>query len=459
MRVAWRRVEEKREGTSLFAHFIGGSQIGIYLDSCEKGRYDVIAWEPVRSRKLNHGEGDSPFSVLDELVSQIPTVEDTPVDAPPFLFGVLGYFSYEAAWDEEWIGLPKERLDPVHDVYFMIPGKVIVLDHEAEEMWLVVTTLEEDPDPSLDSLVAEVLHLSQKKLHPQGGELVSPLTAEIDVTTYRERLGRVQEYIARGDIYQANLSYQVEGRVAGDSWDLYCVLRKTNPGAYAAYIRMPTYAILSSSPEQFIRRQGDMIKTRPIKGTRPRGATEEEDEQYRDELAGSEKDQAELVMIVDLERNDFGRVCAMGSVEVTDLFAIDPHPTVWHQSAQVTGRLPEGTSMGEVLRMAFPGGSITGAPKIRSMQVIHELENQRRGIYTGSIGYVDPRGSSEWNIAIRTMTWVGGEGRLSYRVGGGIVADSDPDLEFAETLAKGQGMVRAIEEWTATPAMRRLSQS
>ncbi|SFS78210.1 para-aminobenzoate synthetase component 1 [Marininema halotolerans] len=455
MRIAWRRLNVQKDAVDLYYHFVGASQVGVYLDSCGKGRYDIVAWNPLISRSLNHGGGWSPFAALDDLVAMVPLLDQLPDDAPPFLSGVIGYFSYEAAWDEEWIGEPKDRKDSLPDVSLMIPGKVIVLDQLKKESWMVVSTLKEDPEPEVERLVEKVKALqAAEPIHM--GNVIEPMVAKTDRETYHKQLEQIHAYISRGDIYQANLSYEVEGKVQGDSFSLYRLLRETNAGRYAAYMKFPGYTILSSSPEQFIRQEKNLIETRPIKGTRPRGKTQEKDRDYKEELATSEKDQAELVMIVDLERNDLGRVCEIGSVNVPELFAINPHPTVWHQSARITGRLTEGVSIGEVLRMTFPGGSITGAPKIRSMQVIHELEGERRGIYTGSIGYVDPRGFSEWNIAIRTMVWVGEEiGRLSYRVGGGIVADSDPGLEYEETLAKGKGMLQAIDKWTTTPATRR----
>ncbi|MFC4076319.1 aminodeoxychorismate synthase component I [Salinithrix halophila] len=449
MDIAWKRVTRLWDGTLLFRHLTVGSKEAVFLDSCGRGRYAVLAWDPLRMEALETGDCRDPFTILDEMLDGVPAA-DTPEDAPPFISGVIGYLGYESGWDRERIGPPKKRRKGIPDACLMVPGKMVILDIEAGETWVAVMTWGQEAGSLLDELLERLNRAPLSEAEPTPGRLLVPMTPEIGREEYRKRVQRVQEYISRGDIYQANLSYRVEGRLRGEPWELYRFLREANPGAYAAFLRFPGFGVLSSSPEQFLRWSGKEIETKPIKGTRPRGGSEREDRQLRKELAQSEKDRAELVMIVDLERNDFGKFCEIGSVAVPELFSIEPHPTVWHQSAVVKGRLPSGISAGRILRDVFPGGSITGAPKLRSMQVIHELEDGRRGVYTGSIGYVDARGSAEWNIAIRTMTWIGTkEATLSYHVGGGIVADSDPELEYAETLAKGRGMQKAIDVWTA----------
>jgi para-aminobenzoate synthetase component 1 len=259
---------------------------------------------------------------------------------------------------------------------------------------------------------------------------------------YLRAVQRVLDYIAAGDIYQVNLSQRFSTSYAGDALDLYRRLRRQTPAPFGAYVGFEEAAILSASPERFLQIRGREVITRPIKGTRPRGGTPDEDRRLAAELLASEKDRAELVMIVDLERNDLGKVCEYGSVHVPELVRLEEHPTVLHLVATVAGRLrPEVTPV-ECLRACFPGGSITGAPKIRAMEIIEELEPTQRGPYTGAIGYLGWDGAVDLNIAIRTIVVANGEAH--FQVGGGIVADSDPEAEYEETLHKGRALMRAL---------------
>lgn len=259
---------------------------------------------------------------------------------------------------------------------------------------------------------------------------------------YESAVRRAQQYIAAGDCYQVNLSQRYSAPCAGDPYALYRRLREISPAPYSAYLDCGDFQVLSSSPELFLRIRDRAVETRPIKGTRPRGRTPEEDAAHAAQLLSSVKDRAELLMIVDLERNDLGRVCEYGSVQVPDLYRLESYANVHHLVATVRARLRPEVSPLECLRACFPGGSITGAPKIRAMEIIEELEPVRRGVYTGAIGWVDGRGNAEWNIAIRTMTVKGG--RVYFHAGGGIVADSDPAAEYEETLAKAAGMLEAL---------------
>jgi para-aminobenzoate synthetase component 1 len=260
--------------------------------------------------------------------------------------------------------------------------------------------------------------------------------------TYESSVRRALDYIGAGDVFQVNLSQRFEAGWAGDPLALYESLRAVSPSPFGAFLRWPGFCVVSGSPESFYTTWGDQIITRPIKGTRPRGVTPEDDRRLRDELAHSAKDRAELTMIVDLERNDLGRVCRYGTVRVVESHGIESFAQVHHQVATVEGRLRPEIGPIDVVRALFPGGSITGAPKIRAMQIIDELEPCRRGLYTGAIGYYG-RGTSGLNIAIRTAVVAGS--RLSYHAGGGIVADSVPRLEYEETLHKAQGFRRAVE--------------
>jgi para-aminobenzoate synthetase component 1 len=249
-------------------------------------------------------------------------------------------------------------------------------------------------------------------------------------------------YIESGEIYQVNLSQRFSATFDAHPFDLFSALREASPSYYSAYLSCGDHVVISSSPELFLSRDGMVIETRPIKGTRRRGHDKAEDEALERELIVSEKERAELAMIVDLERNDLGRICEYGSVEVVQDRYVDRLPTLFHTAARVRGRLRPNTSVADILRATFPGGSISGCPKIRAIQIIDELEPTRRHVYTGAIGWVRPDGDLKLNIAIRTL--VIANGRVYYQVGSGIVADSNPDQEYEETLIKAAALHRAI---------------
>jgi para-aminobenzoate synthetase component 1 len=259
---------------------------------------------------------------------------------------------------------------------------------------------------------------------------------------YLAAVARIREYIAAGDVYQVNLSQRFHARTDAPPFGVYRALRAASPAPYAAYLRFGHRALLSSSPEQFLELRGRTLVTRPIKGTRRRGGSPEEDARLARELSDSPKDDAELAMIVDLERNDLGRVCEFGSVKVPAPKVLERHPTVLHLSATVEGRLRAGLDAVDVLRATFPGGSITGAPKIRAMEIIDELEPTRRAFYTGAIGALGFDGSMNLSVAIRTVLADGPD--YYFQAGGGIVADSDPAAEYEESLTKAAAMARAL---------------
>ena len=270
------------------------------------------------------------------------------------------------------------------------------------------------------------------------------LEADFTRARYIDAVGRALDHIAAGDIYQVNLAQRFLVRGAPPPASLFHRLRDRAPAPFGAFLVLAGGAgIVSSSPERFFRIQDDRIETWPIKGTRPRGDAPDRDAALAVELRASAKDRAENLMIVDLERNDLGRVCAIGSVRVSSLWGVESYSNVHHLVSRVEGTLRRDATPVEILRAMFPGGSITGAPKIRSIQIIDELEPVRRGVYTGAIGYWDARGGCDWSIAIRTV--VVERGVASFHVGGGIVADSDPAAEYEETLAKASGMMAALD--------------
>ncbi|MDP3061985.1 MAG: aminodeoxychorismate synthase component I [Chloroflexota bacterium] len=279
-------------------------------------------------------------------------------------------------------------------------------------------------------------------------QLAAPVAARVALTSnftrqeYLRAVQRVRQYIIAGDIFQANLSQRFVADLPVAPYELFRRLRWVNPAPFAAYLGFDGVTVASASPERFLRVRGDRVETRPIKGTRPRGKTPQEDEALATELLASEKDRAENVMIVDLERNDLGRVCRFGTVKVTELCALERFPTVLHLTSTVEGQLRPGATRIDLLKATFPGGSITGAPKVRAMEIIEELEPTRRSVYTGSIGYMSFGGEMDLNIAIRTLLMV--DGRAYFQVGGGIVYDSNPEAEYQETLDKARGLVQAL---------------
>ena len=383
----------------------------VFLDSSrtggEQGRYSVLAWKP---RAVLRIKGELPFQAIHEVFRAGPRV-------------VIGYFSYDLfRFLEQYKDLKAVDDLALPDCCVMAYDKIHIFDHQAQQ-WK-----------------GEVPELTPARIGSCSiGEAEAGMTREQYVASVRKAL----EYIAAGDIYQVNLSQRFSHSFEGSPFALFSALRQVSPSYYSAYLNCGDHVVLSSSPELFLRQRGLSIETRPIKGTRPRGRTEEGDRALRQELIDSAKEAAELTMIVDLERNDLGRVCEYGSVEVAEHRYIDELPSVFHTVSTVRGRLRPEANPWDILRATFPGGSISGCPKIRAIEIIDELEPVRRHVYTGAIGLVSPE-DIELSIAIRTMTVAGG--RLLYHVGSGIVADSDPDKEYEETLQKAAGMRTAIEQ-------------
>ena len=390
----------------------------------------------------------NPFDALGTaLKSRRLPAEARPPGLPPFICGGIGYLSYELGRVIE--KLPGTAADDLGlpELAFCFFDRVIACDHTTGEKTLFVTVpVGEDPEP----LVADSLSLVRPGASdgatdgPPQAEPGTPLEFDSGFTRaeYIEAVRRVKEYILAGDIYQANLSQRFSSPLVEPAWQLYRRLRRLNSAPFSAYLNFGGFAVASSSPERFLKVTGRRVETRPIKGTRPRSADRAEDARLADELLSSNKDRAELSMIVDLERNDIGRVCEYGSVEVAEHAVLESYATVHHLVSTVVGNLHEGRDMIDLLRATFPGGSITGAPKIRAMEIIDELEPTERSVYTGGIGYLGFDGNHDINVAIRTM--IISSGRVLFQVGGGIVADSEPEAEFQETLDKGKAMFESI---------------
>ena len=390
--------------------------------------------------------------------------------APPFLGGVAGYIGYDYGSVLERIPAPRYDDLALFDVVLGLYDWVIAWDHQEGTASLVSLGLPAC-GPERAQRARERQAMVKRRLggpalpapsaapRPGAGTERAPsypvtstdaalaigLRSTFTHRGYLDAVARVREYIVAGDIFQANLSQRFQAPLREPPFALYRRLRQDNPAPFAAYLGFDDIAILSVSPERFLRLDRDgQVETRPIKGTRPRGLIPMHDAALGRALAESEKDRAENVMIVDLLRNDLSRVCRPGTVRVPELFALEHHPTVHHLVSTVVGALEPGADAVDLVRAAFPGGSITGAPKVRAMEIIAELEPTRRGVYCGSIGYFSADGRMDTSIVIRTMVASGGE--VYFQAGGGIVADSDPELEYRETLDKARGLIETLVE-------------
>jgi para-aminobenzoate synthetase component I len=416
------------------------------------------------------GDGAALASVRQLLA---PHRADAADGLPPFQGGAAGYLAYD--WGLTLERLPAPRFDDLglDDVVIGLYDWVLAWDHVAGEAWLISTGIPAAADRRA-ARAAERAAMVKERLARRGGPSGPPegagepkgsplrtaperapsfpvagegaLRSSFTRPDYLAAVARVREYIYAGDIFQANLSQRFEAPLAQDPWTFYRTLRRVNPAPFGAFFDVPGAPVLSTSPERFLRvSAAGHVETRPIKGTRARGVGPEHDAALGQALTESAKDRAENLMIVDLMRNDLSRVCAPGTVRASELFALERYATVHHLVSTVVGDLAPGFDAFDLLRAAFPGGSITGAPKLRAMEIIAELEPSRRGVYCGSLGYWSTTGEMDTSIAIRTA--VVRDGRLYFSAGGGIVADSDPEQEYQETLDK----VRSIIDALATP--------
>lgn len=397
---------------------------------------------PGKTECLKTGEG---IACLQELLDALPAEEAG--GAVPFSGGAVGFFGYGAGQAFEDLPETARRDVRLPQVYWAFYEGFVAYDREEDQLWHVRSDVpdfvpEDDlPPSSVEDLLDEASSIPS---FDGRSVRVSGTSVEVntDQSTFETMVRDAKSYIEAGDIYQVNLSRRVSMAGVENPGAVYLRLRATNPSPYCGYIGNPDFAVLSSSPELFLRRRDQRIQTRPIKGTRPRAGDQERDDQQREDLLNSEKDLAELHMIVDLERNDLGRICRYGSVRTDDLHTLESFANVHHLVGTVSGTLRSDVQVCDVLRATFPGGSITGAPKIRAMEIIDELEPTQRQVYTGSMGWIGGNGDMELNICIRTLEWT--ENHLYFQVGGGIVADSRPEEEYRETEDKARGMMEAL---------------
>ncbi|GAB2179672.1 aminodeoxychorismate synthase component I [Dongia sp. agr-C8] len=420
----------------------------VFLDSALRhdslGRYSFIAADPVH-RLVTRGAATtidglafagSPFAAIADLLARHPLTQVP--DLPPFQTGLAGQFGYGLRHHVEVVPAHARSDHGFPDLELGWYDVVVAVDHRDNRAFIFASgdNAEARTAWALTRLNGQArFGLPDWEIEPR---------PDLSADQYRRSVRRAIDYIEAGDIYQANITQRFQATLPQgfERIALYDELRRQNPATFAAFIDFGATALLSSSPERFLKVEGGVIETRPIKGTRPRGGNPAQDAALGRELLASEKDRAENLMIVDLLRNDVGRVAKLGSVQVPVLIGLESYATVHHLVSVVTAVLDDGKSAVDLLQAAFPGGSVTGAPKIRAMEIIAELEPTERGPYCGAIGYLSAGGAMDTNIVIRTLLIDGG--RISFQVGGGIVADSDPQAEWQESLTKAKALIQTL---------------
>lgn len=440
---------------ALFAAELSGGDIAVLLDSPpaparwsesvqDLARYSICAGRPRSGRIWTPPVGEI-LPMLRDRLGESGAIEGPPL---PFRGGWLGWLGYDLAWEIEQ--LPQRRSDqlPFPVGFWYEPDCFAVLDHRSDRLWLAAT---EPAD--LDRLAARLDRASSPIVSPAWPD--RPLTAPLhprfmsDRAAYTAAVRQAQEHIRAGDIFQANLSLRFSTPCPASGWALYQALRRINPSPFASYWQTPWGEVVSCSPERLVQLSDRQASTRPIAGTRPRGADPATDLAYEQALLSDPKERAEHAMLVDLERNDLGRVCDWGSVTVDEFFTVERYSHVMHLVSNVTGCLASDRDPIDLIRATFPGGTITGCPKVRCMEIIEALEPVRRSLFYGSCGYLDQGGNLDLNILIRTLlipkTDRPSDRQVWGQVGAGIVADSDPDREWEESLTKARAQLAALQ--------------
>jgi len=431
------------------------------MDPPKLGRYSFMGSDPFLVMRSSGDEitlirdgveekrRGNPFDEVGELLKKY-TLESNEAGIP-FTGGAVGYFSYDLCHFIE--RLPTKAIDDLNlpECYLGFYDAIIAFDHQENKTYLVSTGFpeleEEKRRQRAEARLNELRNLIALSPPPTAIKEATSrqgmvMKANFSHEGYLEAVAKAREYICAGDIFQVNLSQRLEVKLNTTPYELYKRLRRINPAPFASYFNFDGVSIVGASPERFLKVRGDRVETRPIKGTKPRGKTPEEDKALAESLTKSVKDRAENIMIVDLERNDIGRVCRYGTVRVTELAILETYPTVFHLTSTVVGQLREGKNLIDLLKATFPGGSITGAPKVRAMEIIDELEPTRRSVYTGSLGYLSFSGDMDLDIVIRTI--IVKDGKAYFQVGGAIVYDSQPEGEYIETLDKGKALIQAL---------------
>ncbi|KEK21718.1 anthranilate synthase component I [Bacillus gaemokensis] len=432
-----------------------GKHQHILLESGRGGRYSIAGLDPVaviqgKNETLHIREDGketiqkgNPLYLMQQYMEKWKT--DYNPEYPPFQGGAIGYFSYDCIrYIEKLPSLAEDDVD-IPDIFFLLFNDVFVYDQKEKTLWIITHYIDEREEAKKhlnewkNLWVKEAPEIKMPFACPENRNEAVAFTEE----GFMKAVKSIQEYIGAGDVFQVNLSTRQEKTLQTHPLEIYASLREINPSPYMGYLELGDFQIVSGSPELLIKKQGNKVSTRPIAGTRSRGRNEQEDESLAKELIENEKERAEHVMLVDLERNDLGRVCKYGTVEVDEFMVIEKYSHVMHIVSNVRGEAREDKDAFDLVRAVFPGGTITGAPKIRTMEIIEELEPVRRGIYTGSIGWIGYSGDMELNIVIRTL--LAKDGQAYVQAGAGIVIDSNPKNEYKESLKKAIALWRAKE--------------
>jgi len=444
------------DSSKIFAR-IADRPWAVFLDSGQPhsqfGHYDIMAADPfvrlvtkgeyteILDSKGHEVSTQDPFELLKSRLANYSLNQAE----LPFEGGAIGYFAYDLARRVD--DLPIQALDAENIPQMMVGiyDWAVVVDHRLSRAWLVSHSFDqatEDVWPELCALFDSPLLIKSQSVF----EVTSALSSNMDYKAYTQAFDKVKRYIYEGDCYQVNLAQRFSAKAMGDAWVAYQALREISPAPFMAYMNFSNESplqVLSASPERFLQVFNGHVETRPIKGTRPRSLDAEQDKRNAESLQNSLKDRAENLMIVDLLRNDISKACEIGTVRADHMFALESFANVHHLVSTVTGKLAVGMTAIDLLRACFPGGSITGAPKLRAMEIIEELEPNRRGLYCGAIGYISFDGNMDTNIAIRTAIY--SQGEIRFYAGGGVVADSELTKEYRETLDKASSMLELLK--------------
>ncbi|MCX5711290.1 MAG: aminodeoxychorismate synthase component I [Candidatus Omnitrophica bacterium] len=445
----WKSYKSDKSPLEIFRALKGGRNC-FFLDSSlaanySLGRYSFLGINPFKTFSAKNRDR---LGALREELEKYKI--EGPRNSPPFLGGAVGYLAYDAGF------LLEKRLKrhikddlKIPDLFFAFYNTVIIVDHFKKIFGIFALGFPEKRSSLQEALARENIAKLEKLIFENTpddnmGKTIKTAQPQSNFSKakYIAAVKTAKEYIKDGDIYQVNLSQRFSSRTNLGATEIYERLRMHSPAYFGAYFDPGPFQIISSSPERFLSLRKDIVITRPMKGTRPRSSDETEDSRLKNDLLASPKDKAELMMIVDLERNDLGRVCNYDSVKVETLRELEEYNTVFQTTANIYGKLYKGKDRIDLLRACSPGGSITGCPKIRAMEIIEELEPSRRGIYTGALGYLSFSGDMDFNVLIRTI--LKNKDKIYFGVGGGIVADSNPEEEYNETLVKAEGIMRAL---------------
>ncbi|MBE6014361.1 MAG: aminodeoxychorismate synthase component I [Lachnospiraceae bacterium] len=446
-----RKIEKLTDYPSidLVYHLIREREDAVFLDSSlkgELGHFSVIGARPYLQLVckedtlfVNGKKSTEPF--LEYVKKYIENNKEDNTTGLPLVSGAIGYFSYD-------FGRKKDGVESSHDERLVIPDSIlcfydifVIEDHVNNELYIVANGKTEDAGVAISHIKEQLFDADS--ITAISGHFTSKVYTDFTKEEYMEAVGNMINHIVNGDIYVVNMTQQLQVASNCPPYEMFRILRQKNPSPFGAYMDYGDFQIVCASPERFMRVKDGRVTTRPIKGTRKRGATPEDDAILRADLENSKKEQSELLMIVDLERNDLNKVCIPGSVKVTDLFKVETYATVFHLVSNVEGQLRGDCNVMDLIEAAFPGGSITGTPKLRAMELIDREERARRNLYTGSIGYISLNGDCDMNIVIRTGVFKDGVYHLG--VGGGITFESDLEFEFEETWQKAKALVDVLE--------------